>query len=51
MLAVGYVDRGQSGHVIVRNSWGEDWGDQGYCYIPYKMFQDPDSVMDMWTGR
>ncbi|KRF39217.1 hypothetical protein ASG93_23390 [Paenibacillus sp. Soil787] len=51
LLAVGYVDRGQSGYVIVRNSWGEDWGDHGYCYIPYKMFQDPDSVMDMWTGR
>jgi C1A family cysteine protease len=51
MLAVGYVDRGKSGHVIVRNSWGTSWGDQGYCYIPYKMFQDPECIMDMWTGR
>jgi C1A family cysteine protease len=51
MLAVGYEDRGKSGHVIVRNSWGTAWGDQGYCYMPYKMFQDPDSLMDMWTGR
>ncbi|MFD0697762.1 C1 family peptidase [Paenibacillus sp. GCM10027628] len=51
LLAVGYVDSGKAGYVIVRNSWGTEWGDQGYCYIPYKMFQDPDCVMDMWTGR
>lgn len=33
MLIVGYSDRIES--FIVRNSWGEDWGDGGYCYIPY----------------
>lgn len=51
MLAVGYVDRGKSGHMIVRNSWGIGWGDHGYCYKPYKMFQDPDCRLDMWTGK
>jgi C1A family cysteine protease len=51
MLAVGYKDRGNAGYVIVRNSWGAGWGDQGYCYIPYKMFKDPDILLDMWTGR
>ncbi|UJR32691.1 hypothetical protein I4U23_020150 [Adineta vaga] len=33
MLAVGYSDASQC--FIVRNSWGENWGDKGYCYIPY----------------
>jgi uncharacterized tellurite resistance protein B-like protein len=33
MLAVGYSD--QDRVFIVRNSWGTDWGDEGYCYIPY----------------
>ena len=33
MLIVGYNDRQQV--FIVRNSWGEQWGDKGYCYIPY----------------
>ncbi len=55
MLAVGYKDRTSStpgqGVVIVRNSWGEGWGDEGYCYIPYKMFQDAAFMLDMWTGK
>lgn len=33
MLIVGYSDKEEV--FIVRNSWGEDWGDKGYCYIPY----------------
>ena len=33
MLCVGYSDPDRV--FIVRNSWGKDWGDRGYCYIPY----------------
>jgi C1A family cysteine protease len=36
LLAVGYNDAAQ--HFIVRNSWGKEFGDQGYCYIPYDFF-------------
>ena len=46
MLCVGYSDPDKL--FIIRNSWGEDWGDNGYCYIPYdylmnKKFNDGDS--------
>jgi len=33
MLIAGYSDEEEC--FIVRNSWGSDWGDKGYCYIPY----------------
>lgn len=33
MLMVGYSDKQE--RFIVRNSWGENWADNGYCYIPY----------------
>jgi C1A family cysteine protease len=33
MLCVGYSEVDQM--FIVRNSWGEQWGDKGYCYMPY----------------
>jgi hypothetical protein len=30
MLIVGYTGN----FYILKNSWGTDWGDQGYCYVP-----------------
>ncbi|WP_158561229.1 C1 family peptidase [Emticicia sp. C21] len=33
MLCVGYSEVDKM--FIVRNSWGEQWGDKGYCYMPY----------------
>jgi len=39
MLCVGYSDRDQV--FIVRNSWGDEWGDEGYCYIPYAYLMNP----------
>lgn len=49
MLCVGYSDQSQA--FIVRNSWGEDWGEQGYCYIPYDYLTDPEYCGDCWAIR
>lgn len=47
VLAVGYDD--DKKWVVLRNSWGEAWGDKGYFYMPYEVFNK--LVMDMWTGK
>jgi hypothetical protein len=49
MLCVGYSDPDQV--FIVRNSWGEGWGDRGYCYIPYDYMTKTQYNGDCWTIR
>ncbi len=39
MVIVGYDDAKQA--FKVRNSWGADWGEDGYCWIGYDTFSDP----------
>ncbi|MBP5156685.1 MAG: C1 family peptidase, partial [Treponema sp.] len=39
MCCVGYSDPDRV--FIVRNSWGHQWGDGGYCYIPYDYMMNP----------
>lgn len=34
VLAVGYTDS----HVLIRNSWGEEWGVDGYGFLPWTFF-------------
>jgi len=47
MLAVGYSEVDKV--FIVRNSWGEDWGDAGYCYIPYDyLINKKFNIGDSW---
>lgn len=40
MLIVGYSDKQQC--FIYRNSWGTDWGDNGYGYVPYDYGGNPE---------
>jgi hypothetical protein len=42
MLIVGYVGN----FFTLKNSWGTDWGDQGYCYVPTNVLaaSDPEFV-------
>jgi hypothetical protein len=49
MLCVGYSDKDRV--FVVRNSWGANWGDKGYCYIPYDYMTNPEYCDDCWTIR
>jgi C1A family cysteine protease len=49
VCAVGYDDTKKV--IIVRNSWGPDWGDKGYFYLPYAYISNPNLADDFWTIR
>lgn len=44
---VGYDDSKQLW--IVRNSWGDRWGDEGYCYFPYQYLTNHQLACDFWV--
>lgn len=52
VLAVGYDDRlrirSDKGALLVRNSWGADWGDAGYGWLPYSFVREG-LAADLWT--
>jgi len=53
VLAVGYDDNmsfggGETGALVIRNSWGSKWGDKGYGYLSYRYF-DLNLVGDFWS--
>jgi C1A family cysteine protease len=49
VLAVGYDDGAQ--RFVVRNSWGTQWGQRGYCTMPYAYLTDAQLASDFWTVR
>lgn len=49
VLLVGYDDDKEQ--VLVRNSWGEEWGLGGYFWLPYDYVGSPDLSCDLWTIR
>ena len=48
VMAVGYDD--ETEQFVVRNSWGEGWGDKGYFYFPYQ-YAVSTLASDFWTIR
>lgn len=49
VVVCGYDDDTQD--FIMRNSWGKDWGDAGYFYMPYAYLTDANLACDFWTIR
>ena len=49
MLIVGYNNANRT--FLVRNSWGTQWGQQGYGTMPYDYILSPQWTTDLWTIR
>src|SRR5271166_90146 len=49
VVAVGYDDSKRV--FIIRNSWGNSWGINGYCLMPYEYLISPRLASDFWTVR
>ncbi|MDQ1087507.1 C1 family peptidase [Siphonobacter sp. SORGH_AS_1065] len=49
VLAIGYDDAKQA--VLVRNSWGENWGLGGNFWMPYAYITSSQFCQDFWTIR
>jgi C1A family cysteine protease len=53
VFVCGYMDDpawAGGGYLIVKNSWGLEWADRGFFYMPYAYAEDPEQVSDMWTA-
>ena len=49
VVACGYD--GTQRRFLVRNSWGQAWGMNGYFTMPYEYLTDPGLSADFWTIR
>jgi C1A family cysteine protease len=46
---VGYYSEGDKMFFILRNSWGEDWGDNGHAYLSKEYLEA--AVQEAWRVR
>lgn len=46
LLITGWVTIGDKEYWVVQNSWGENWGDNGFCYLEIKKFP----IQELWTS-
>lgn len=46
VLAVGFDDSKQA--FLIRNSWGQEWGQSGYFWMPYQYITNPQLASDFW---
>lgn len=51
MLCVGWKVLDGRNYFIIQNSWGTDWGDKGFCYIPFEYMGNRKLANDFWTIR
>ena len=47
VMAVGYDTEKEV--FIIRNSWGVEWGDKGYFYMPYSYITNKNLCSDFWV--
>ena len=46
IMAVGYDDKKKS--LLIRNSWGAEWGEAGYGWLPYA-YVETGLALDFWA--
>jgi len=49
ILIVGFKEIDNKNYFIVRNSWGTEWGDNGYCYMPFEYVLNEKLAEDFWS--